>query len=89
MPAESKRSKQAFPERPFFANDLPPKDYKIARRAWEEAGVKITRLLDACTLDVAVIGSQSAAKVYAGTPKPGAVGDANGKHRRYRDHYGD
>jgi hypothetical protein len=77
-----------LPERPFFANDLPPRDYKTARRACEEAGVKITPLLEACTLDVAVIGSERAAKVYAGTPKSGAVGDANGKHR-YCDHYGD
>jgi hypothetical protein len=74
-----------LPEKPFFAKDLPPRDHKTARNVCEEAGVKIKPLLDACTLDVAVIGSASAAKVYVGTPKPAAVGDADGK-RRHHDH---
>ena len=74
-----------LPEKPFFAHDLPPKDYETARRVCEQAGVKIKSLLDACTLDVAVIGSESAAKVYVGTPKPAAVGDANGRHHHH-DH---
>jgi len=74
-----------LPRRPFFATDLPLKDYATAQRVCEKAGVKSKALLDACTLDVAVIGSESAAKVYVGTPKPAAVGDANGK-RRHRDH---
>ncbi len=43
--------------------------------------MKNKALLDACTLDVAVIGSESAARVYARTPDPVAVGDANGKRR--------
>jgi len=74
-----------LPRRPFFATDLPLKDYATAQRVCEKAGVKTKALLDACTLDVAVIGSESAAKVYVGTPKPAAVGDANGK-RRHHDH---
>ena len=70
-----------LPQRSFFAKDLPAKDYRTARRACQAAGVKIRPLLDACTLDVAVIGSESAAKVYVGAPKPAAVGDATGKRR--------
>jgi hypothetical protein len=74
-----------LPEKPFFAKDLPPKNYKTARRVCVEAGVKTEALLDAGTLDVAVIGSESAAKVYVGTSKPAAVGDADGK-RHHHDH---
>jgi hypothetical protein len=86
LDACGKRKVEAgLPEKPFFARDLPAGDYKTARRMCEEAGVKIKPLLDACTLDVAVIGSESAAKVYVGTPKPAAVGDADGK-RRHHDH---
>jgi hypothetical protein len=74
-----------LPRSPFFAADLPLKDYATAQRVCEEAGVKSKALLDACTLDVAVIGSESAAKVYVGTPNPAAIGDANRK-RRHHDH---
>lgn len=74
-----------LPRRPFFATDLPSEDYTTARRVCEKAGVKSRALLDACTLDVAVIGSETAAKVYVGTPRPAAVGDANGK-RHHHDH---
>jgi hypothetical protein len=71
-----------LPRRPFFATDLPIKDYTAARRVCEQVGVRNKALLDACTLDVAVIGSENAARVYARTPNPVAVGDANGKRRR-------
>jgi hypothetical protein len=78
-----------LPEKPFFAGDLPAKDRETAQRVCEKAGVKNKALLDACTLDVAVIGNENAAKVYAGTPNPAAVGDANGKrggHGYGKDH---
>lgn len=74
-----------LPEKLFFAKDLPPKKYKAARRTCEKAGVRVKSLLDACALDVAVIGSESAAKVYVGTPAPAAIGDADGKRRRGGD----
>jgi hypothetical protein len=70
-----------LPEKPFFAEDLPAKVYTAARRVCEQAGVKNKALLDACTLDVAVIGSERAARVYARTPAPAAVGDANRRRR--------
>lgn len=77
----ARKIEQGLPEKPFFAKDLPRKDYQTARRVCEQAGVKIKPLLDACTLDVTVIGSKSAAKVYVGTPKPAAVADADGTGR--------
>jgi len=74
-----------LPEKPFFAKDLPTKQYQAARTACARAGVKAKALLDACTLDVAVIGSADAAKVYAGAAAPAAVGDGGGKRRHDDD----
>ena len=74
-----------LPRAAFFAKDLPAKDYKAAQRVCRNAGVKPKPLFDACTLDVAVIGSESAAKVYVGAPTPAAVGDAD-RERRHHEH---
>ena len=43
------------------------------------AGVKAGPLLEACTLDVAVIGQDAAAKVFVGAPAPIAVGTISGE----------
>ena len=72
-----------LPQKPFFAKDLPPREYRAARRICSAAGVKVKSLLDACTLDVAVIGSETAAKVYVGIPAPAANGNPG---RRDQDH---
>jgi von Willebrand factor type D domain len=69
------KAEPGLPRRPFFANDLPAEIYKKARAVCTSAGVKIKSLLDACTLDVAVIGHDSAAKVYVGMRAPSAVGN--------------
>jgi hypothetical protein len=69
------KAEPGLPRKPFFAKDLPAEIYKKARAACTSAGVKITPLLDACILDVAVIGHDSAAKVYVGLRAPLAVGD--------------
>jgi hypothetical protein len=76
-----RKIERGLPQKPFFAGDLPLKYYQTARRTCEQARVKIQPLLDACTLDVAVIGGEGAAKVYVGTPKPAVVGDARSKRR--------
>jgi hypothetical protein len=73
------RIENGLPKKPFFSKDLAPEQYKAARHVCEQAGVKVKSLLDACTLDVAVIGSNAAAKVYSGTLAPAAVGDASGR----------
>ena len=52
------------PARPFFARDLEQATYARTRAVCVAAGVKGETLLDACTLDVAVLGDDGAAKVY-------------------------
>jgi hypothetical protein len=69
-----KRVVHRNPSRPFYAKNLPP---RIAQRAGAiciRAGVRKGPLLDACTLDVAVIGKASAARAYINRPAPVAVG---------------
>ena len=81
----TRKIEKGLPERPFFANDLPPEDYQNARRVCEAAGIKVKPLLDACTLDVAVLGSRDAAKVYVGTPAPAAAADTVATGRTHGD----
>jgi hypothetical protein len=61
------------PEKPFGIEDLKPEVAERARAVCLQAGVKEGPLLDACTLDVAVIGDD-AAKAFVGVPAPVAVG---------------
>ncbi len=69
-----------IPAKPFFARDLPASLYNSARTICTQAGVKDPVLLDACTLDVAVLKNERAAKVYVGLPVPVAVGDQGQAH---------
>jgi len=74
------------PSRPFFARDLDRSTYDRTRAVCIAAGVKGDALLDACTLDVAVIGNDEAAKVFVTLPEPIAVGNVvsgGGKGSRY------
>jgi len=67
--------KGGVPRKPFYATDL---DQALAKRAQEvcqRAGVKEGPLLDACMIDVAVIGPK-AAQGYVRMPVPVDVGDA-------------
>jgi hypothetical protein len=64
------------PTKPFFSGNLEPRTRDRARAICRQAGIKQSALLDACTIDVAVLGKQAAA-VYVGAPAPVAVG--NGK----------
>jgi hypothetical protein len=63
-----------IPKRPFYATNLDRQVYERARAVCIAAGVKVRSLLDACTLDVAVIGRKEAAKVFVGLRAPVAVG---------------
>jgi len=70
-----KRVKPRNPARPFGAEDLEPELAKRTRSTCLDAGVKKRgALLDACTLDVAVIGDAAAADAFVGVPAPVAVG---------------
>jgi hypothetical protein len=62
------------PETPFYAEDLDPQLAERTRAVCLEAGVQEGPLLDACTLDVAVIGDDAAAQVFVGAAPPVAVG---------------
>jgi von Willebrand factor type D domain len=62
------------PTKPFFANNLDQGTRDRAGRICVQAGVKEGALLDACTLDVAVLGEKAAA-AYVGATPPIAVGD--------------
>ena len=65
---------QGIPTKPFYANNLPQDIFEKTRARCTNAGVKEVPLLDACTLDVAVIGNDAAAKAFVGAPAPIAVG---------------
>jgi hypothetical protein len=63
-----------IPGRPFYAKDLEPGVREKAQGVCTAAGVKPGPLLEACTLDVAVIGQDAAAKVFVDAIPPTAVG---------------
>ncbi len=75
LSACGKSDLRGIPEKPFFANDLSPELAKSNRTICTQAGVKEGPLLDACMIDVAVLG-RGAAQVFARMPAPIAVGDA-------------
>jgi hypothetical protein len=62
------------PERAFFSADLEPEVQRQGRGVCAAAGVKAGPLFEACTLDVAVIGQDAAAKAFVGASPPAAVG---------------
>ena len=67
-----------LPERTFFAEDLVAGVREQASAVCRAAGVMTGPLLEACTLDVAVIGRDAAAKIFVGAPPPVAVGIVTG-----------
>jgi hypothetical protein len=68
-----------IPQKPFFAKDLDQTVYQRAHEVCLEAGVKAGPLLDACTLDVAVIGDKKAAQVFVRMPASIAIEIPGGK----------
>jgi hypothetical protein len=64
-----------IPSKPFYASDLPPEVREKALAVCIAAGVKPGPLLDACTLDVAVIGNNEATHVFVGAGNPVTVGN--------------
>ena len=70
---KDRKIEEGVPSKPFYAKDL---DRQLAARTREvclKAGVKEGPLLEACMLDVAVIGNEQAAKVFAKARAPVAV----------------
>ena len=68
-----KRLEPSIPQAVFTAANLDPAVRERARAVCTNAGVKGQAYLDACTLDVAVIGNNDAAKVFVNAPPPVAV----------------
>jgi hypothetical protein len=75
---DGKGVESGAPTAAFFANDLEPGVREKASGVCTAAGVKAGPLFDACTLDVAVIGDDSAAKVFVGAIPPAAVATLTG-----------
>ena len=75
LPAQlcGKKVDRGNPKKPFFANDLKPADSRRAREICIAAQVREGALLDACTLDVAVLGDKAAAEAFARANPPRAV----------------
>src|SRR6185312_9069268 len=73
LSACSRASESGIPAKPFYAQDLDPQVAEHARGICTAAGVKPGPLFEACTLDVAVIGNEGAAKVYVDARQPVAV----------------
>ena len=67
--------KAGVPDKPFLPRDLAPELAKRVKAICAKAGVKEGPLLDACMIDVAAIARAGAAKIYAKTPTPTAVGE--------------
>jgi hypothetical protein len=65
--------RKGLPAKPFFARDLERKLAESARLTCEKAGVQDAAHLEACILDVAVIGKDSAAKAFAQQRPPKMV----------------
>ncbi len=61
------------PAKPFYANELARGEYESARATCKVAGVVGESLLDACALDIVVLDSPAAAKVFANTIRPASV----------------
>jgi hypothetical protein len=75
LPAQlcgDRRIESGNPGRSFYANDLAPKQREPAQATCVAAGVKNQTLLEACTLDTAVLG-RTAAKIFARAKPPRAV----------------
>lgn len=67
-----------IPTQTFYARDLEPRVRERAVAVCNAAGVRPGPMLDACTLDVAVIGQDAAAQVFVGAKNPVAVGTITG-----------
>jgi hypothetical protein len=70
----SREFERGAPRRTFYASDLEAGVREKARAVCTAAGVTPGPYLDACTLDVAVIGQDAAAKVFVAAIAPVAVG---------------
>ena len=69
-----KAKQSGLPAKTFTVKDLPPETAARAQAICVKTGVRQGALLDACTIDVAFTGKAAAARIYATTRPPVAVG---------------
>jgi len=62
-----------IPDQPFYAGNLDEAQSGRSRAACKAAGVTLAALLEACTLDVVVLGTDAAAAAFAVEQPPAAV----------------
>lgn len=70
-------SENSQPRRPLTVRNLNPELARKARAVCLEAGVKDKALLEACTIDVAVLGDEKAARAFTTLHAPTALGRIN------------
>lgn len=58
----------------FYASNLPPELAKLGRAICRNSRVEAAPLLDACTVDVAMLRTRAAARAYQNAPAPRTVG---------------
>ncbi len=59
----------------MYASNLDPKIARAAQDVCVQAGVKVPALLDACTVDVAVLGNKDATEIYRDLPTNVVLGE--------------
>jgi hypothetical protein len=69
-----KAKEAGAPKKPFTPKDLNPEDFRKAQGICREAGIEDQDLLEACMIDVTMIGDKGAAQVFTRMPKPLVVG---------------
>jgi hypothetical protein len=70
---KERKIQTGIPGKPFYASDLNREQYERARAICAKAGIKEPSAIDDCTLDVTVLGSEVASKVFVRAPVPIAV----------------
>jgi hypothetical protein len=65
------------PDKPFCVTDLDPKAREHAQAVCQQFDIKQGPMLDACVLDVAMLGDDKAAQAFVNAPFPVVIG-ANG-----------
>lgn len=83
-PCSEREVERGIPEKPFYATDLKPDVYQRAHAVCAAKDIQSKALLEACVLDVAVIGNDTAAKVFVGRKAPRAIAKVEVAPRRHQ-----
>jgi hypothetical protein len=70
---ERSEIKPGIPDKPFYADDLNPRERATALKLCQAARIRAPALLEACVLDTVVLRDRAAAKGFTHMPVPRAV----------------